>query len=458
VTVPTVAVIGGGITGLTAAHVLATAPAPPRVLLLEASTRLGGKLRTDDVDGVAVEAGADWFVTTPPWAVELCRALGLSLVEPAVAGAYIWTRGRLRPLPEGFVRGIPVSPVAAVRSGILSVRGAGAALRDLVTMRPLAGADLSVGAFMRRRFGTEVADQLVDPIVGAARAGAIDELSLNDATPDLDEIARSHRSVILGLRAQRRRARDQGPRFLGIGGGMSLLIDGLAARLPGVEVRTGAAVRDLHHSEAGYELRLVDDTIAADGVVLAVPTFAAADIVASLDAGAADELRRIDYADSAVIALAYPPSAGRFPERGSGWLVPTGEHKTLTAGAFYSAKWPQTAPADGGLMLRCFVGRGGRAPALDLDDHELVSLVASDVAAATGISGRPRASRVFRWDGALPIYRVGHRERVERIERELAPLPSLALAGAGYRGSGIPDCIRQGEDAALRVLSSLTHR
>ncbi|MGH2730390.1 MAG: protoporphyrinogen oxidase [Actinomycetota bacterium] len=454
---PTVAVIGGGITGLTAAHLLASAPVAPRVVLLEATSRLGGKLRTEAVDGVTVEAGADWFVTTPPWAVDLSRTFELSLVEPAVAGAYIWARGRLRPLPEGFVRGIPTSPLAAVRSGVLSARGAGRALRDLLNVRPLTGADLSVGAFVRRRFGSEVAERLVDPVVAAARAGAIDELSLKDATPDLDDIARSHRSVILGLRALRRRAPQEAPRFLGIEGGMSLLIDGLAARLDAVEVRMGAAVRGLRRSDTGYELRLADDTIAADAVVLAVPAFAAAEIVASLSTHAADELRRIDYADSAVVALTYPPDAGRRLERGSGWLVPTREHKTLTAGAFYSAKWPRAAPADGGLVLRCFVGRGGRVPALDLDDHELISLVAREVAFVTGNSGQPRAAGVFRWDAGLPVYRMGHRERVERIEKELAPLPSLALAGAGYRGSGIPDCIRQGEEAARRVLSSLTH-
>jgi oxygen-dependent protoporphyrinogen oxidase len=327
----------------------------------------------------------------------------------------------------------------------------------VANLKPLSGPDVSVGTFVRRRFGDEVAERLIDPVVAAARAGSIDELSLRDATSDVDKVARSHRSVIGGLRKERRRAPSQGPRFLGIAGGMSVLIDALVARLSGIDVRTEATVLEMRRRGEDYQLQLADRTLTADGVVLAVPAGAAATIVTDISTRAAHELRQIEYADSAVVALTYPPGAGTIPSQGSGWLVPACEDKTLTAGAFYSAKWPSAVPEDGGFALRCFVGRGGRVPALDLDDDKLASLVADEVTAATGISARPRVSRVFRWDGGLPVYRVGHSERVERIDKELAPWPSLALAGAGYRGSGIPDCIHQGEDAARRVLSSLTH-
>jgi oxygen-dependent protoporphyrinogen oxidase len=457
---PTIAVVGGGITGLAAARSLATAPDAPRVVLFEADSRLGGKLRTNPIEDTIVESGADWFVTRPSWAVDLCRALDLGdrLIEPATSGALVWSRGRLRALPEGFVRGVPVAPIAAVRAGLLSLRGALRALGDLVMPGPLTGDDVSVGALVRRRFGNEVAEQLVDPMVAAARAGSIDELSLRAATPDLDEVARTRRSVILGLRAQSHATADEGPRFLGLDGGMDLLVERLHAAPTGVEVHTGAAVRAVSHSDAGYELRLDGETLAVDGVVLAVPAFAAAPLVASLSPRATEELSRIEYADAAVVTLVYPPGAGPYPGRGSGWLVPTCEHKTMTACAFYSAKWPTSAPTDGGIVLRCFVGRGGREPALDLDDGELVAILAAEVNEATGITPPPRAWSVARWDKGLPVYAVGHLERVALIEKELEPWPSLALAGAGYRGSGIPDCIRQGEDAARKVLLRIDAR
>ncbi len=449
-----VAVVGGGITGLAAAHHLDKSGA--EVVVLESTDRLGGKVLTERHEDLTVEAGPDSFLDREPVATSLCRDLGLGaeLVSPARFGALVWTGTKLARLPSGFPHGIPSSPYRAWRTGLVSGRGALRACADLFNPRPVSGPDLSLGGFVAHRFGPEVLENLVDPLLAGTRAGTAESLSLAAATPVIDTLARSHRSLIAGLRNQ---DSTGPPPFLAVGGGMDRLVERLEASLGArSEVRTGTGVTLIRSAPGGFKLHLEDGyTLRAQGVVLTVPAFAAAAMLAELSPRAATQLATIQYACVASVTLVYPPGSWTPPEGTSGLLVSRAARATLAACSWSSYKWPETAPADGSLVMRCFAGRTGADPALQAPDDELATRLGLDLSAAIGLDASPVRSQVTRWERGLPQYAVGHLERVGAAEQALEAHPGVALAGAGYRGSGLPDCIKQGQGAAGLVLTHL---
>lgn len=453
----TFAVAGGGITGLVTARELERLQPSANVILLEAGDRLGGKIGTIEMQGAVVETGPDWFVTRDGSAAELCTELGLDdqLIPPDVMGARIYSGNRLVPIPEGFVRGFPASIQALARCKQLSAAGRFRAARDLVARAPLLGPDVSIGGFTRTRFGPELLERLVDPILAASRSGAADELSLAAAAPEIDSAARSGRSLIRTLRATQDEAR-RGPPFLGVRGGMARLVDALSRSMERTEIRTAARVELLHPIRRGFEVRAAGAGIEAEGVVLALPAHSASPLLAPVDASLARKVGAIAYADAVVISLVYPPGRAEPPPGTSGVLVPSSESRLLTAFAWFSAKWSQARPDDGAMVMRCFAGRVEGDPALELDDDELVRRAAAELSDLAGVRGAPVANSVTRHRGALPVYSVGHLDRIDDIERSLPE--GLALAGPGYRGSGIPDCIRQGRAAARRIMGTVTTR
>jgi protoporphyrinogen/coproporphyrinogen III oxidase len=457
---PVVAVVGAGISGLAAAHRLVE-EGTARAVLLEGRERLGGVIRTDEIDGVLVEAGPDAFVAGGEIAA-LCESAGIpegDLVAPAVFGAYIWSRGRVRKLPAEVVFGLPGAPLSIARRGLLSPPGAMRALADLVLPGPLAGPDVAVGQFIGRRMGREVVQRLVDPLLAGRRAGYIETMSLAAADDRVDELARSHRSLILGLRQLRRSgALESGPpAFRAPRGGMERLVEGLLEKLEGVEVRTGAFVEGVGHAAGGrYRVRIAEGpALEADAVIVAIPAPAAAGLMSDLSDPAARELRTIRFADTAVATFLFPPGAATVPGDGSGFLVPKVEGRGIAACTWYSHKWPSSAPPDGGSVLRAFVGRSGREAALELDDDRLAGTIAAELSDAMAIEVSPRAWRVTRWNSSLPEYTVGHGEKVDRIREALKGHPRVALAGAAYAGSGIPDCVKSGRAAASEVIEGL---
>lgn len=441
-----VVVIGGGITGLVAARRLRMLAPQVDVVLLEASDRIGGKILTHDVAGVPVEAGADWFLTRQSAALDLCNELGLGdrLVQPQRTGAYIWSGDRLRRLPPGLVRGIPTKPFSAVRTRSLSPLGALRALAEVLAPRPVTGEDVAIGPLVRRRFGKEVMERLVDPMLAASRSGSADEMSLAAAAPELDNAVRSHRSLLLGLR-DAPPPQTSTPPFLGLRGGMTQLVEALAGELRGAEVRLKARVLRIEKRVHRFVVKLGDNELAADAVIAAVPAHAASDVLLSIDVALSNDLDRIHYAPAIVLTLVYPVGAGAPPREGSGLLVPSSENRLLTACAWFSEKWEHARPSDGSTVLRCFVGR---ADAVTMSDEEIEGEVVREVRRALRLAGPPIETRITRWDAALPVYGVGHPDLVDRIERRSEQHPGLILVGAGYRGSGLPDCILQGTRAA----------
>lgn len=480
---PAIAVVGGGISGLAGALQLADGGA--RVVLFEAAARLGGKILTEEFGGTPMEAGPDAFLARAPWAVELCRRLGLGgeLVAPAETSASVLLGGRLHRLPEGLVMGVPTRWGPLLRSGILSPAGLARAALDLVLPTTKGGGpgDRSVAEMVSDRLGHQVVDRLVGPLVSGINAGRADLLSASAAVPALDAAARGSRSLVLGLRRSRtgRVAPPQGapnttssnpePVFLTHPGGLSTIVNALADVLLArqVDLRTATPVTGLHASpgrsahrraeRAGdrigqrWVLETPSESVEVDGILLAVPAFVAGAVLGDHFPEAAAQLAAIHYASVAMVTLAYPLQAG-LP--GSGYLVPAGlEGRMTTACTFASRKWahlsnPQRA------IFRASVGRWGDRRHEEMDDAALLAVVRAELAEVLDLRGEPVGARVNRWPRSFPQYEVGHAERIARIEADLAG-SRVGIAGAAYRGIGIPACIGGAQVAARGLLRAL---
>ncbi|MFJ1899974.1 MULTISPECIES: protoporphyrinogen oxidase [unclassified Streptomyces] len=458
-----VVVIGGGIAGLAAAQRLLGTGL--RVTLLEATDRLGGKLRTGEVAGVQVDLGAESMLARRPEAVGLARAVGLAdrLQPPATATASLWTRDALRPMPKGHVMGVPGDPAAL--GEVLSPEGLAriAQERDLTPTE--VGDDVAVGAYVADRLGREVVDRLVEPLLGGVYAGDAYRISMRAAVPQLFEIARRGGSLLDGVtRVQERAAARQqtGPVFQGIAGGIGTLPDAVAAavRAGGGEILTETPVLGLTRTASGWDVRTDTRVIPADGIVLAAPAWSASTLLAAESPAASAELAGVEYASMALVTMAFRRSdvtaAGTLDGR-SGFLVPPVEGRTIKAATFSSRKWQWVDDASPDLfLLRTSVGRYGEEDHLHREDAEIVDVSRSDLAAATGLAALPVATEVTRWIGGLPQYPVGHLGRVARIREEVAKLPALRVCGAVYDGVGIPACIASAHRAADEITDEIT--
>lgn len=457
-----VVVVGGGITGLAAAWELSQAAAagrPVRVTVLEAGTRLGGKIDFQDLAGEPVDAGPDAFLARVPEAVVLCQELGLGeeLVAPSTNTALIWTRGHLRRLPDDTVLGVPTRLRTLWASKIVSPAGLARASLDLVLPADASAGDRSVAALIDARFGLEVRERLVDPLLGGIHAGSTEQLSLAATAPQLDAARRGHRSLLRGLQPP---PREPGaaptPVFLAPRRGLGQLVQALSAELTerGVELRTAAPVEKLERAEGRWQVGTPHAPVVADAVVLTVPSFVAADLVAPHLTETATELDAVEHASVVLVTLAYPSNAVSLTPGVSGFLVPRVDGRLMTACTWLSAKWPHLAPP-GKTLLRVSAGRWGDDRARDMADDELVDRLQPELHEAMGITARPDAVSITRWPRAFPQYQVGHLERVARIQAALAAQPGLVAAGASYGGVGIPACIGQGRRAARAVLDQL---
>jgi oxygen-dependent protoporphyrinogen oxidase len=461
-----VAVVGGGIAGLAAAHELAGHEGVTATVL-EASPRLGGKVRTDPFAGGRLDAGPDAFLARRPEAVELCAELGLTdrLEPPATGSAWLWVGGRLRPLPTGTLLGVPTDLAAAARSGTLSPLGlARLAAAPLLARRtrPLGPGDATIGSVVRSRLGAEVHERLVDPLVGGINAGDTDALSIDAVAPQIAAAARRSADLVAGARAlvpPRRPAAGEGgagppaPVFYGLPGGMEGLVEALTRRLAaaGTTLRTDAPVRSLTRNGSGWRVAGDGGAVEADAVVLATPAAATARLVAPHDPEAAAVLAAITSASVTLVAFAWLADAVPRPLDGSGFLVPRGEGRLMTACSWSSSKWAHLASPTR-VLLRVSAGRADDRRADAMDDDELVARLRVELREALGIRAEPLDVRVTRWPDAFPQYAPGHLDRIAAAEARVAALGGLALAGAALRGVGIPACIGSGRAAARALV------
>jgi protoporphyrinogen/coproporphyrinogen III oxidase len=467
---PRVVVVGGGIAGLAAAAAVRRDAPGMDVVVLEGSPAVGGKLARAEVGGVTVDVGAEAMLNRRPEAVDLARQAGLGerLVHPATITANLWSRGQLRPMPRTLM-GVPTDSRALADSGVISRPGlARVALEPVLPPTHLDGQDVSVGWLVEERFGREVVDRLVEPLLGGVYAGRADQLSLRATMPALWPAARDGRSVVATAAAASSPAppTDASPRpvFAGIRGGVGrlplALVDALRAR--GVEVVTGATVRRLERSVRGWRVvhgpTVAEQVVPADGIVLAVPAASTSRLLADQAPTAAQALAQVPYASMAIVTVVLP-RAGTTELPGSGFLVPPGDGTRVKAATFSSTKWEWLDRAAGDrLVLRASVGRYGQADELQHTDGELVRAVLEDLRAVLGPLPEPLDAAVTRWGGGLPQYTVGHLDRVVTIRRDVASLPAVAVCGAAYSGVGIPACIASGTAAADAVLAALAPR
>ena len=470
---PHVVVVGGGISGLAAAWRLCRERHDLDVTVLESSAHVGGKLRVTELDGIAVDEGAESVLATRPEAVDLIREAGLAddLVHPTSAAPLLVIDGDLRPMPTGLVMGVPTDLTALSRSGVISPQGLARLPLDHVLPGTRLGDDISIGEYVGRRLGPEVVDRLVSPLLLGVYADRAVNVSMRAAAPALFEASKHERSVLkaaLAVRAANHPADGvRRPVFAGVRGGVGRLPEALAERLRGVGVRIeiGTTVRELRRTGAGWQVvtGATNDVavIDADAVVIAVPAPAAARLLRGHCLQAETELSEIAMTSVAVVTLLYRAAdlpGGDLPE-GSGYLVPPSENRPVKAATFVSHKWgwAHEACAPRGLVAaRTSLGHADDVESLQRDDDDLVRLASQDLAFVTRLGrAAPVASRVSRWGGGLPQYAVGHVDRVARISDAVDDVPGLAICGAAFDGVGIAACIARASLAATRVSQRL---
>lgn len=472
-----VVVIGAGVSGLSAALELLDGAwkrgLDLDVTVLEASMRAGGVLETVQRQGFLIERGPDCFLSSKPAGLAMARRLGLEdrlvRTNPHKRRSFIVKEGRLHPVPEGYYLLAPTSAMSFLRTPLLSWRAkVRTALEAFLPPAP-EPVDESLADFVRRRFGQEVLDRLAQPLIGGIYTADPERLSLGAAMPLFPMLERRYGSVIRGLWKQQQKtadaptARASGARyslFMSFDEGMGLLPRTMVTQLPPETVRFGCRVESLTETEPGslraWELRLAGgEVLTADGVCIAVPAPAAAQVLRVLDPFASDALRSIPYATSMTLNLAYREvdvPQGRLD--GMGFVAPSREGLTLLAASFSSTKFLGRAPP-GAVLIRTFLG-GALSPDLQtLPQTEIVARVREDLQALLGIRSAPLFHELSRHFSAMPLYEVGHRDRVRALGRALAARPTIQLAGNAYCGVGVPDCIASGQAAARRLLASL---
>jgi oxygen-dependent protoporphyrinogen oxidase len=474
----TVAVIGGGISGLSAALALTecaeTSGMALRCTVLEAGSEWGGKIVTHRVGELTTEAGPDSFLSNKPGGLQLVDKLGLAddLINTNDTGkkACVYSGGRLRELPEGLIAVTPGQIGPFLRSGLLTAGGVARMALDLILPASRGPVDESLASFLRRRFGQQAFERVMEPLMAGIYAGDAEHMSVRATFPRFVEFEQTHGSVLRGLLAAKSSRHEEGrggdgPRtmFVSLKPGLEALVAALVRRLKaqGVTLRSSTRVESLRvrSHELGrwtYDVMLQDGSaLSVDGLVLATPSFVAADLLRPLTPLAAGLLEMIPYASTATIALAYPASVIGGPIQGFGFVVPRVERRDLIAATWTSLKWPHRAPPDR-FLARCYVGGAGRESILEFDDDALVARVTAELRQICGLASSPTYVEVNRWIKAMPQYIIGHLDRLEQAELALSRYGGIALTGSAYRGVGIPDCIREGSLAAEKVVRYLS--
>jgi protoporphyrinogen/coproporphyrinogen III oxidase len=466
-----IVVVGGGIAGLSAAyHLIEKSSAdgtPVKVTVLEADPRWGGKILTERQGGFVIEGGPDTFLATKPWGVAMCRKLGiegrLHGTNPKQKNTYVMRQGKLAPLPEGLMMMVPSRFGPMIRSGLLSwPQKARMGLDFFLPPRSLNG-DESLGEFVSRRLGRAAYERLIEPLMSGIYAGDGDRLSLESTFPILRDMEHKHGGLIKGALALRKqRAKHAGPAtgsrsmFLTPTTGLAEMVEAFVAHLEsrGAELKDGTRVHSISRTSTGYRLLIEDGSIIdTDGVILAAPAFASGDMLVSLDTELASELSAIEYISTSTISMAFRLEDVPRPLDGYGYVIPRREGRKALACTWTSTKFPHRAP-EGHALVRVFAGRAGQEN-IPWDEAGLLVLAREEVRLTLDITADPLLHRVYVWENAMPQYNLGHPQKLERIEACLERWPGLTVAGNGYRGIGIPDCIHSGEKAAEKILEQV---
>jgi oxygen-dependent protoporphyrinogen oxidase len=464
-----IAVIGAGIAGLSTAYYLSQLARKGEqqleIALLEKGQRLGGSLLTEEADGFLLEGGPDCFISEKPWALQLCRELGL---EQEVIGTnqqlrrtFIILKGRLHEIPEGFMLLAPTSLRPFVKSSLFSIPGKARMGLDLILPRKKSDTEESLAAFVLRRLGREALQRIAEPLVAGIHAGDPATMSLKSTFPRFIDLEREQRSIIWGMYQRKKQFahhRSRYTMFLTLRKGMEALITALPKTLSPRIISLGTEVLGIEKmtgrsSQQRYRLRLggKKKTMEADVVILATPAFVTATLLQGMRGDICRLLNTIPYVSTATINLAYERAQIGHPLDGYGFVVPRLEQRSIMAATFSSVKFAGRAP-EGKVLLRCFVGGAKNEEIVEWEDKKMLSAVRRDIEEVLNITGTPLLVHIYRWPKAMPQYILGHEERLSRIEQGLAKHPGLFVTGSAYRGIGISDCIHEAGLTAERVL------
>ena len=457
-----IAIIGGGISGLSAAFAIEEwrrRGSEVEYTLYESSSRFGGVLHTEHIDGCVVEAGPDSFLTEKPWAADRARALGLGdqLIGSydATRKTYILTHGRLVEMPDGLMFMVPTKILPTGMSPLFSWKTKLRITQEMFHPPRAADHDESVAAFIERHYGAEMVDRLADPLLSGVYGGEAANLSVRAVLPRFVEMERMHGSLGRGMLAARKKMRSwknsAPPIFTSLKNGMQTLADTIVAQLTPTSLRINTTAAAIEPQAASWLVSAGMQSDVFDAVILALPAGAASSLLRMAGPELSAELAAIGYTSSITVALGFDKDVRQTLPPGFGFLVPRSEGKRILAATFVHNKFPHRAPEDRA-MLRCFFAGKNAEDVWPLADDQIVAIVRHELQEILGLRADPLFTRVYRWKSAMAQYNVGHLDRLDRIERLRQKLPGLALAGNAYRGIGVPDCVRSGTDAVKQLL------
>jgi len=461
-----IAIIGGGISGLAAAFTLEQkrfSAMPVEYVLFEAAPRLGGVLVTDRVDGCLVEAGPDSFLTEKPWAIDLCKTLGLGdqLIgsNDSSRKTYILVNGKLIVMPDGLMFMVPTKILPTVFSPLFSLRSKIRMASEWFHPPRKATGDETVAELVSRHYGPEMVDRLADPLLSGVYGGEASDLSVRAVLPRFSDMEAKHGSLgraMLSARKAVAKARKQpaAPLFTSLKDGMQQLVDAIVARLNPDNIRLSVPVQTVTAEDNGWTVSAGYQSDHFDAVIIATPAPAAANLLRMSDEKLADELASIRYSSSVTLTLGYDEAVRRALPKGFGFLVPRSEGVRMLAATFVHNKFPHRAP-DNRALIRCFLGGARDEQILNQSDDDIIHIAREELRKILRLSADPLFARVYKWKGAMAQYQVGHLERLQRIAERCEKLPGLALAGNAFTGIGVPDCVRSGCEAAARLSSML---
>lgn len=455
-------IVGGGIAGLATAFYLQESGAVDYTLI-ECSPRWGGKITSTAEKGFLVEGGPDSFITQKTSALDLCKRLGLGdqLVGSNTgknAATFVWSKGRLHPMPEGMMLMAPTMVLPFLRSKLISWPGKLRMGMEMVIPPRQNDEDESLASFVRRRLGSEALNKIAGPLMGGIHAADPEMLSLKSTFPMFLDLEKTNGSLLRGMMKRPKHKPVPGakrlPMFMSLRGGLTQLADAMVAQLSPASLRLGRCAVSVHPEAHRYRIMLDDGgSILADDVVFATPSYVTADLVQQIDSSLASRLRNIRYVSTATVSLGFKRSDIQHPMQGAGFIVPRTEGRRITACSWSSIKFDHRAPDDS-VLLRVFIGGALAEDLAEQDVPELIQLAREELQIIMGITATPVLASAYRWHKANPQYELGHEERMNELDQVLAGFPGLHLAGAAYRGAGIPDCIQSG----IKVAKSITQR
>jgi len=461
-----IAIIGGGISGLSAAYTIEEkrrSGTPVEYVLFESKPRLGGVLFTERVDGCLVEAGPDSFLTEKPWAADLCTRLGLGdqLIgsNDAARKTYILAKNKLVVMPDGLMFMVPTKIVPTVLSPLFSVRTKLRMATEWFHPKRRASDDETVAEMIERHYGPEMVEVLADPLLSGVYGGEATQLSVRAVLPRFADMESKHGSLGRAMLSARKKMAaapksPARPLFTSLKNGMQQMTDALVASLDPNALKTSVPVELLVRELNGWTVSAGYQSDQFDAVIIATPTPAAASVLQSANDKLSAELRSIQYSSSVTVTLGYDDKVRRALPPGFGFLIPRSAGRRMLAATFVHNKFPHRAPADRAI-IRCFLGGARDEQILESSEEEILQIVRKELEQIINLRSEPLFARVYKWRSAMAQYSVGHLERLQRIEALRQNLPGLALAGNGYNGIGVPDCVRSGTEAASKILAEM---